>query len=67
MQVNMSLVGQPNVTVTMFNDDEDEQLIAHEVREKEFTGIKAKRYVERRNFHIARGRLGKECGRVFPV
>lgn len=66
MQVNMSLVNDPLITITMFNDAEDEAAISKNVAGKK----NAKSIAKKLHFKRAKNRLenqGAYGARVFPV
>ncbi len=67
--VTMGLRGQPNVTIVMTNDVNDEMTINKDIGDSQPKNVK--RFRERRHFHIARDRLDNELedGKtgVFPL
>ena len=61
-QVNLGIKGQPNVTITMFNDGVDQDMIAHKWADRNPDDVQ---------FFCARDRLEADMGKgnmpvVFP-
>lgn len=73
-QVNMSMVGMTNVTVTMFNDEQDDAAVYNRWLDNNANALPGDampaKSARSAHFHVARKRLaaqGAAQAKVFPV